>query len=123
MRDYISDYGFIGLDDQPVKFLKKTEIAELRVLESKRKEELRKLRSLERLKAVENKSSGELAVAPKNGKSPRKSDPSQVNAGERSIKAKSKLRESSHSVDTSVGTHSESIHQMETVDFDKISDR
>lgn len=56
VRDYASEYGFLGIDDQPVKFLRKSVIAELRLQESKRKEELRRLRSLERKKAVEGKS-------------------------------------------------------------------
>ena len=68
VRDYSSEYGFIGLDDQPIKFLKKSLIAELRVLESKRKEELRKQRSLERLKAVENSKGGNEASNNKNEK-------------------------------------------------------
>jgi len=55
IRLYSDMYGFIGLDDQPVRFLKKTEIAELRAEEAKRKTELRKQRSIERQKAVEGK--------------------------------------------------------------------
>ena len=53
VRDYGVEYGFIGLDDQPVKFLRRALIAELRVQDAKRKEELRKQRSLERMRAVE----------------------------------------------------------------------
>jgi hypothetical protein len=57
VRDYASEYGFLGIDDQPVKFLRKSVIAELRLQESKRKEELRRQRSLERKRAVEGKAS------------------------------------------------------------------
>jgi hypothetical protein len=43
VRDYASEYGFMGADEQPVKYLKKGVIAELRQLENKRKEEQRRL--------------------------------------------------------------------------------
>jgi len=58
VRDYAHEYGFMGADEQPVKYLKKGVIAELRQLEAKRKEEQRRLRSLERKKAVEGKDRG-----------------------------------------------------------------
>eukprot|EP01032_Pedospumella_encystans_P007939 gene7939-9469_t len=59
VRDYASEYGFLGIDDQPVKYLRKSVIAELRHQEAKRKEELRRLRSLERKRAVEGKTAEE----------------------------------------------------------------
>jgi hypothetical protein len=58
VREYSSDFGFIGLEDQPVQFLPLPQIADLRQIEAKRREELRKLRSLERQKAVEGKLGG-----------------------------------------------------------------
>ncbi len=121
IRDYAADYGFIALDDQPVKFLKKTEIAELRVLEAKRKEELRKLRSLERLKAVENKANGESG---KNNKSPpRKGDAANVSPIEKKTGGGRKLlRESTHSLDNSLLSQGES-NQHEVIEYDKIPDR
>eukprot|EP00981_Chlorochromonas_danica_P012362 scaffold4845_cov159-Ochromonas_danica.AAC.14 len=53
IKDYSSDYGFVGLDGYPVSFLPNAQIAELRAIEVKRKEELRRLRSLERQRMVE----------------------------------------------------------------------
>lgn len=61
VRSYHDVYGFIGLEDQPVKYMKKNDIAELRQLEAKRKEELRKQRSLERQRAVANAGDGDLS--------------------------------------------------------------
>eukprot|EP01038_Epipyxis_sp_PR26KG_P008960 gene8960-12082_t len=77
LKSYNDVYGFIGIDNQPVKFVKKTEIAELRAIEAKRKEELRKQRSLERLRAVENKDAvtGD-SVKGKQNQSPTKAKPS-----------------------------------------------
>lgn len=66
IRDYSVDYGFVGIDNQPVRYMKKTAVAELRLQEAKRKEELRRQRSLERMKAVEGKSSGSTAAAAAN---------------------------------------------------------
>eukprot|EP01037_Dinobryon_pediforme_P018566 gene18566-18851_t len=102
IRDYLSDYGFIGLDDQPIRFLKKTEIAELRIQEAKRKEELRKLRSLERLKAVESKAASDSAASGKNAKSPRKGDGSG-----NSVAVEKKVEGTMH----------------ETIEYDKITGR
>jgi hypothetical protein len=48
VKSYASDYGFLGLESQPVQFLRKTEIAELRAQDARRKEQLRKQRALER---------------------------------------------------------------------------
>lgn len=122
VRDYISDYGFIGLDEQPVRFLKKTEIAELRLQESKRKEELRRQRSLERLKAVENKTTGDLAVSSSKTKASRKGDNFPVPAGTEK-RNRAKTRDSVHSIDTSVASNHEGHANMETIEYDKISDR
>ncbi len=55
IKNYSAEYGFIGLEDNPVQFLPVTQIQELRQLEAKRREDLRKQRSLERQKAVEGK--------------------------------------------------------------------
>ena len=75
VRDYSSEYGFLGIDDQPVKYLRKSVIAELRQQEAKRKEELRRLRSLQRKLAVEGKTEEK---DPKGGK---KRSGSPTNAG------------------------------------------
>jgi hypothetical protein len=55
VENYSSEYGFLGLDDQPVQFLPLPVIQELRQEEAKHREELRKQRSLLRQKAVESK--------------------------------------------------------------------
>lgn len=55
VQAYSPEYGFIGVDDQPVQFLPQHQISELRQWEAKRKEEMRRLRSLERQRLVEGK--------------------------------------------------------------------
>jgi hypothetical protein len=53
IRAYKKGYGFVGVDEKPVMFLRHGEIAELKAQEARRKEQLRKLRALERQKAQE----------------------------------------------------------------------
>ena len=48
VKVYGSDYGFLGLDSQAVQFMRKSDIAELRAQDQRRKEQLRKQRALER---------------------------------------------------------------------------
>ena len=75
IRTYGSDYGFIALDDQPVKFLKNSQIADLRAQEAKRKDDLRKKRSMERMKAVENKQSEDSTTTGGKGRGSKPSSP------------------------------------------------
>ena len=50
VKSYKDRYGFVGLDDQPVIYLSKKEIALLRIQESRRKENQRRQRAQERQK-------------------------------------------------------------------------
>ena len=94
----------------------------MRIQEAKRKEELRKLRSLERLKAVESKAASDSAASGKNAKSPRKGDGSGNSVAVEKKVVKSKNRESTHSVDSSVLSQVEGT-MHETIEYDKITGR
>lgn len=48
VKNYADTYGFLGLDAQPVQFMRKSDIGELRAQDQRRKEQLRKQRALER---------------------------------------------------------------------------
>jgi hypothetical protein len=74
VHNYSSEFGFIGLEDQPVQYLPLTQIQELRQAEAKRREEQRRLRSLERQKAVESKLSGESKASEPQNKKKTKED-------------------------------------------------
>jgi hypothetical protein len=53
VHDYSPEYGFVGVEEQPVQFLPQHQIQELKTWEIKRKEEQRRQRSLERQKLIE----------------------------------------------------------------------
>lgn len=121
VRDYASEYGFLGIDDQPVKYLRKSVIAELRLQESKRKEELRRLRSLERKRAVEGKT--EEKGKGKDGKEgKRASSPTNrgLEEGSQVSKASSKASKPSKTASSaSITSGGQAPPEHEGVDIDK----
>lgn len=110
IKDYATEYGFIGLDDQPVQFLPQQQIAELRQIEAKRKEELRRQRSLERLRAVEGKTADESPTR----KGKHKDDVSASVGSSKNSKQSSKRDESLSRVESS-----KQLSYLEGIDIDK----
>lgn len=76
VRSYKKGYDFVGVEEKPVMYLRHGEIAELKAQEARRKEQLRKLRALERQKAQEgdgaarkSKAGDDKSIASKGSKS------------------------------------------------------
>ena len=120
VRDYATEYGFLGIDDQPVRFLRKSLIAELRLQESKRKEEMRRLRSLERKRAVEGKADGGDKDGGKGGKAANIAGKSGLEEGSALSKASSRTKGSkAASTAASVSTMLDAQPENDGVDADR----